>query len=96
MNSGEHQAAEQVAETTVSAPVVAEAGAQTVPQRMIALQQRVGNAAFGQMIGRWREAQGRTLAREELPTEAEIAEAEAWANEGVREGKDLTPGAGTA
>ena len=43
------------------------------------------------MVSRWR-----TLAREEIPTEAEIAEAEAWAAEGVREGKDLTPGAGGA
>src|SRR5512138_2099528 len=60
---------------------------------MLALQQRVGNAAFGHMVGRWRQ---RALARQELPTEAEIKAAEAWAATGPFVGKDLTPGAGGA
>lgn len=89
----ERQSAEQTTDAPAPATALEPAALDTVPQRMLALQQRVGNVAFGQMVGRWRE---RTLARQELPTEAEIAEAEAWAAEGVREGKDLTPGAGGA
>ena len=95
--SREQQAAEPAVETAAPAPALAEAGpALDVPQRMLALQAKVGNAAFGRMVARWAQTQGRTLAREDLPTEAEIKEAEAWAATGPFEGKDLTPGVGGA
>ncbi|HEX6024110.1 MAG TPA: OmpA family protein [Solirubrobacter sp.] len=64
-------------------------------QRLLSLQRSVGNQAFGRMIDRWKAGKA-VLAREDIPTEEEIKEAEAWAAEGVREGKDLTPGAGGA
>src|SRR5919107_3701711 len=35
----------------------------------------------------------RMLSREDAPTADELAEADAWAAEGVRRGTDLTPGA---
>ena len=94
--SAEQQHAEHLTETAAPAPAVSEAGPLPIPQRMLALQQKVGNAAFGRMVARWQEAGGRTLARDEIPTEAEIKEAEDWAAEGVRRGTDLTPGAGGA
>jgi hypothetical protein len=95
--SREQQTAEPAAETAAPAPAVAGAApALDVPQRLLALQQKVGNAQFGRMVARWAQTQGRTLAREDLPTEAEIKEAETWAATGPFEGKDLTPGAGGA
>src|SRR4051812_17264861 len=93
--SREQQAAEPAVEA--AAPTVADAApALDVPQRMLALQQKVGNAACGRMVARWAQTQGRTLARDEIPTEAEIKEAETWAATGPFVGKDLTPGAGGA
>ena len=69
----------------------------------------LGNAAFGQMlaaghvpavpIGAGNAALARMLsaprmiAREGEPTAAELAEADAWAAEGIRRGTNLTPGA---
>jgi outer membrane protein OmpA-like peptidoglycan-associated protein len=91
--SREHQAAESVAETAAPTPDVA---SPDIPQRMLSLQKKVGNAAFGRMVARWARAEGRTLARDELPTAAEIKEAEDWAATGPFEGKDLTPGVGGA
>ena len=93
--SREHESAENVTETATPAREAA-SPALDVPQRMLALQRKVGNAAFGRMVARWAQAEGRTLAREDLPTEAEIKEAEAWAATGPFDGKDLTPGAGGA
>ena len=73
------------------------------------LHQGVGNAALGQMIaaggvppipaGTGNAALARMLssprmlAREDTPTAEEIAEADAWAAEGIRRGTNLTPGA---
>jgi outer membrane protein OmpA-like peptidoglycan-associated protein len=95
--STEQQHAEQLTETAAPAAAVSEgAGPLPIPQRMLALQQKVGNAAFGRMVARWQQSNGRTLARDDIPTEAEIKEAEDWAAEGVRRGTDLTPGAGGA
>src|ERR1044072_7133553 len=91
--SREHQAAESVAETAAPTPDVA---TPDIPQRMLALQKKVGNAAFGRMVARWAQTQGRTLAREDLPTEAEIKEAKDWVATGPFAGKDLTPGVGGA
>jgi outer membrane protein OmpA-like peptidoglycan-associated protein len=69
----------------------------------------IGNAAFGQMVAAGlvpgvpfgagnatlaRMLSGpRMLSREELPTPAELAEADAWAADGIRRGTNLTPGA---
>src|SRR5215212_5099176 len=94
----EPQTGETAVETGVGGDRISAVAAPAldVPQRMLALQQRVGNAAFGRMVARWAQAEGRTLAREDLPTEAEIKEAEAWAATGPFVGKDLTPGAGGA
>src|SRR3712207_197081 len=93
--SREHEAAEPVAEA--AAPIATDAGpAPAISQRMLALQQKVGNAAFGRMVARWHQSQGRTLAREDLPTAAEIKEAEDWAATGPFVGTDLTPGVGGA
>jgi outer membrane protein OmpA-like peptidoglycan-associated protein len=86
------------------APAAAPSEAPSAP-----LHQAVGNAAFGQMVaagqvpavpvGAGNAAMARMLsgprmiAREDEPTAAEIAEADAWAAEGVRRGTNLTPGA---
>src|SRR3954451_455914 len=91
--SREHETAESVAETATPTP---ESPALDVPQRLLALQRKVGNAAFGRMVARWAQSQGRTLARDELPTEAEIKEAEDWAAKGPFSQNDLTPGVGGA
>src|SRR5512146_2206357 len=93
--SREQQTAESVAETAAPTPESA-APALDVPQRLLALQQKVGNATFGRMVARWAQSHGRTLARADLPTEAEIKAAEDWAATGPFEGKDLTPGVGGA
>jgi outer membrane protein OmpA-like peptidoglycan-associated protein len=94
--SREQHAVEPASEPAALAPAAAEAGPIAIPQRMLALQQKVGNAAFGRMVARWHEANGRTLAREDIPTEAEIKEAEAWAATGPFSEVDLTPGVGGA
>jgi outer membrane protein OmpA-like peptidoglycan-associated protein len=94
--STEQQHAEQLTETAAPVAAVSEAGPLPIPQRMLALQQKVGNAAFGRMVARWQEANGRTLARDDIPTEAEIKEAEDWAAKGPFSQNDLTPGVGGA
>src|SRR5690349_1434586 len=91
--SREHQTAESVAETAAPTP---ETASPDIPQRLLALQKKVGNAAFGRMVARWAQTPGRTLARDDLPSAAEIKEAEDWAATGPFEGKDLTPGVGGA
>ena len=86
-----------VAETATPAPADADSRPRsTSPSACSRCSSKVGNAAFGRMVARWAQTQGRTLAREDLPTEAEIKEAEAWAATGPFEGKDLTPGVGGA
>ncbi|HET6546949.1 MAG TPA: hypothetical protein VFG79_00740, partial [Solirubrobacter sp.] len=77
-----------------SAPAI-DAAPRSTQAQLLSLQQKVGNAAFARMIHRWKGDKP-VLARQDIPTEAEIAEAQAWADEGVREGKDITPGVGGA
>jgi outer membrane protein OmpA-like peptidoglycan-associated protein len=94
--SPEQQPAEQqqtaAPETTIQEAMPAiEATPLSTQQRLLSLQRKVGNQAFGRMIDRWK-ADKAVLAREDIPTEAEIAEAQAWADEGIRKGTDLTPG----
>lgn len=92
----EHQAGEQEREAHAArVPDVAPDVPQSTHARLLGLQQQVGNAAFGRMVNRWKAGKP-ILAREDIPTEAEIAEAEAWAAEGKKSLKDLTPGAGGA
>ena len=88
--SHEITAAEQVPDLAPALETAAPGPGVATPlqSRVLALQRSAGNAAVGRML-----AAQRTLARQEEPTEAEIAEAEAWAAEGVRRGTDLTPGA---
>ena len=81
--------------TIAAAAPAIEAAPASTQQRLLALQQKVGNAAFARMVHRWKGDKP-VLARQDIPTEAEIAEAQAWADEGVREGKDITPGVGGA
>lgn len=90
--AGEHQREDQRA---ARIPDVAPDVPQSTHDRLLGLQQQVGNAAFGRMVSRWKAGKA-ILAREDIPTEAEIAEAEAWAAEGKKNLKDLTPGAGGA
>ncbi len=81
----------------IEAPEHAKAAIAQTPvptqERLLALQQRVGNQAFGRMLDRWK-ADKAVLAREDIPSDAEIKEAEDWAAEGTKGSKDLTPGAG--
>ncbi len=59
------------------------------PQHLMSLRPGMGNAALGRIL-----APQRILARQdhEPPTPAELAEADAWAAEGIKRGNDLTPG----
>ena len=59
------------------------------PQHLMALRPGMGNAALGRIL-----ATQRILARQdhEAPTPEELAEADAWAAEGIKRGTDLTPG----
>ena len=56
--------------------------------RVPAIPAGTGNAALARML-----SSPRMLSREDTPTAAEIAEADAWAAEGIRRGTNLTPGA---
>jgi outer membrane protein OmpA-like peptidoglycan-associated protein len=78
-----------------SAREAVEAAPLPTQQRLLGLQQRVGNQAFGRMIDRWKAGKA-VLAREDIPTDDEIKAAEIWADGGIRSAKDLTPGAGGA
>src|SRR5262249_12403697 len=78
-----------------SAKAAIAASPQSTQQRLLSLQQRVGNQAFGRMVDRWK-ADKAVLAREDIPTDDEIKQAEAWAAGGKKSGKDLAPGAGGA
>ena len=86
----EQQAAEQqpaAPATAIEAAMPAiEATPLSTQQRLLSLQRNVGNQAFGRMIDRWKAGKA-VLAREDIPTEAEIKEAETWAAEGVRRGQ---------
>jgi len=75
----EHQADEPKREEQAArVPDVAPDVPQSTHDRLLGLQQQVGNAAFGRMVSRWKAGKA-ILAREDIPTEAEIKEAEAWA-----------------
>jgi outer membrane protein OmpA-like peptidoglycan-associated protein len=92
-----------------AAPPVQEAPAAATAEALTPVHQAVGNAAFGQMIAAGRVpavpagtgnaalarmlSGPRMLSRDDLPTAEEIAEADAWAAEGIRRGTNLTPGA---
>src|SRR4051794_17513615 len=78
-----------------SARAAIEASPQSTQERLLSLQQGVGNQAFGRMVDRWKAGKA-VLAREDIPSDAEIKQAEEWAAKGKRSGKDLTPGAGGA
>ncbi len=76
----EHQADEQqpaAPETAIEAALPAiEATPLSTQQRLLSLQRNVGNQAFGRMIDRWKAGKA-VLAREDIPAEEEIEEAEA-------------------
>ncbi len=82
-------------EAPESARAAIAASPQSTQERLLSLQRSVGNQAFGRMVDRWK-ADKAILAREDIPSDAEIKQAEAWAAGGKKSGKDLTPGAGGA